>query len=208
MYKDSSNDSHKIGIMTTLMNLIKTIKISPKTKPQQNEDSLTYRIQSKLDQMELNVNITQSLRIRIGIWLEKMINIYAQNNKNLNIIQSKKNSKGQYQQDFYAIDEKHKQIFYFEFKSNINLDTEKARSTKTKIKRLLSKHQQENYEVKGGLLALRYLYRKNIPSRLQDKFKGIDLYGINEFFQLIGVDTMTDEEYDNCLIELVQRLEK
>lgn len=188
--------------MSSLYKIIKNIAI-PDKKEKRDKDSLVSRIKDKLEEIGINTEncLSQSLHIAIGIYLERVLNKYAQNNKQLKIICRKTNIKGKRQLDFYAkIKEK---VFYFEFKTNISLDTEKIKATKAKIQEILLGKEH----AKGGLVALRYLTSKTIPKKLFKRFNNeIKLFGLNDFLQEIGVPILTDEEYDECILLLVKRL--
>jgi hypothetical protein len=198
----------------TLLDIIKSIPIKDKKRAKiNNTDSLVSRITEELKTIGLSNEkcLSQSLYISLGNYLEKAINIYAKTNINLIVINTKI-KKGEHQLDFYAKNRKDKLIFYVEIKSNINLDTEKTKGTIRKINDVIedlsSKNKQKKYKVNGGLLALKYLYKTEIPNHFKTKYKNINLFGLNDFLDLIGVKKLTNKEYDKCLLTLIKRLKE
>ena len=118
------------------------------------------------------------------------------NSKLKNIKQ--KNVKGTKEKDHLFRDEELKIIYYAELKSNINLDTEKSKYTSHKCMQIVKELCEENigYSVKWCLLGYRYLNQADIPSTIRKKYKNIDdnLYGINDYFKMLDIGIVFDEE--------------
>lgn len=151
-----------------------------------DKSSLSYLVEDKL--------INQSECIKMGIALEKVlletITKYGNNIKNI----KNKNKKGEKEKDHLFIDEENKIIYYAELKANLNLDTEKSKSTTLKCCNIKKELEQkyENYNVKMSLVGLRYYSKNEIPRTITNKYVDVkdNLYGINEYLQLLGLETL------------------
>ena len=102
-------------------------------------------------------------------------------------------------------------IIYAEFKSNINLDTEKSKATTNKILSIIDelKIKYPEYEVNGYLVSARYYDTKLIPSLFINKYETIkkNVIGINNYLQLFGNHTFTDEQnYTDWVNELANTM--
>jgi enolase len=106
---------------------------------------------------------------------------------------------------FYAEDEK--KIYYAELKANINLDTEKSKSTYTKcldiVKDLVIKYPE--YEIKWCLLGYRYIDYNYIPKKIKKKYSVIseNLFGINQYLTLLNINhQFTEDSWKDWLNEV------
>lgn len=160
----------------TIKNLLDIITLTKKPKKGRDVNSFSYLIDRE---------ITQSEAIRLGSAMESSMNqITEKMSKHKNI--KEKNKKGKKETDILFKDSNVNITWYFELKSNINLDTEKAPATAEKIKKI---KKDNNYN--GGLLCLRWLSRNDIPKILRNKFINLDdeeIYGINDYFEVLGID--------------------
>lgn len=151
--------------------------------------------------------ITQSTCIRLGNELERLINLRIHG-----AIQGGGYQAGQRQCDFLL--EQPDRVIYAEFKSNINLDTEKRRETIEKVNRMpQDPHLRERYpgrEIVPYLVSLRWLRTQDIPARYRASYAAAPLIGIADFLETIGhpFDVFTTyDAYSAFLLELANRLE-
>lgn len=145
-------------------------------------NSLSYLIDDKLSQSEC---------IKMGKLLEEYIsNIILKYTNNKNI--KPKNKKGYKEKDHLFINENDKIVYYAELKSNLNLDTEKSKSTYNKCLDIVNelKIEYKDYNIKWCLLGIRYIDKTEIPKNIINKYKKINehVYGINDYFKLIGIN--------------------
>jgi len=88
-------------------------------------------------------------------------------------------------------------IVYAELKCNLNLDTEKSMSTIQKCQ-LIERKLMEKYQcpVKMCLVGLRYYKTQTIGFSVERKYSEMigNVYGVNEYLQLFGIDGFQDEE--------------
>ena len=131
----------------------------------------------------IDKNLSQSDCIKLGNGIEKLLVDFIIKHTTLRNIKQK-NCKGVKEKDHLFIDDTNKIIYYAELKANINLDTEKSKSTIQKcldiVKELQLKYPE--YNIKWCLLAYRYLNYNDIPKRIQKKYQIIvnNLFGINQ----------------------------
>jgi hypothetical protein len=141
--------------------------------------------------------LSQSDCIKLGTGIEKVLkDIILDKNKQLENIKPK-NSKGQKEKDHLFKDEKNKIIYYAELKSNLNLDTEKCKSTSDKCELILDELKTEfvDYEIKMFLIGIRYYDKKIIPKIIMNKYKNIhnNVVGINDYLQELNAGIQFDE---------------
>lgn len=172
---------------------------SCKSNSKKDKNSLSYLI---------DYNLSQSDCIKLGSALENIFrDIINKKCENLEDIKPPKNSKGKKEKDFLYKDNKNKKIYYAELKSNLNLDTEKSKSTINKCLEIEKELKKEfkGYEINMFLISGRYIYKNLIPKNIYIKYDDIkeNLLGINEFFNKIGIDINFSEksykEFLNCL---------
>lgn len=144
-------------------------------------DSLSYLITRELSQSDC---------IKLGNGLEKIfydIVLYKTKLKDI----KPKNKKGKKEKDHLFCDEENKIIYYAEFKSNINLDTEKSKSTYEKCLNIVIELKQKypGYNIKWCLVGCRYINNICIPNKLKYKYNTIknNLFGINEYLNLLNI---------------------
>jgi hypothetical protein len=152
-------------------------------------NSLSYLIDRELSQSDC---------IKLGSGIEKVTkDIILDKNKLLQNIKPK-NMKGQKEKDHLFKDEEKKIIYYAELKSNLNLDTEKCKSTCDKCASILEELKTEfpDYEIKMFLIGIRYYEKKMIPKIILNKYTVIDnhLIGINDYFDYLNVNMKFDDE--------------
>jgi len=158
----------------------------------------------------INRSLSQSDCIKLGIGCEKLfcdLIIKYTNLKNI----KRKNIKGQKETDHLFCDEEAKVIYYAELKANINLDTEKSRSTYEKCLQIVKELEEEykGYTIKWCLLAFRFIQYENIPDTIQKKYKVIkdNLFGINQYLEMLNVPLVfTEEKYASFLNEVANNM--
>lgn len=145
-------------------------------------DSLSYLITRELSQSDC---------IKLGNGLEKIFYDIVLHHTKLKDIKPK-NKKGKKEKDHLFCDEVNKIIYYAEFKSNINLDTEKSKSTYKKCLNIVTELEEkyQGYTIKWCLVGCRYINNNNIPNKLKYKYISIknNLFGINEYLKLLNIN--------------------
>jgi hypothetical protein len=155
--------------------------------------------------------VSQSTNIRLGNELESIFNIYVTNCTSAKDLRPQKKVKGDHQLDFAR--QVGTAIVYAEFKSNIELDTEKKKATINKIIAVGEKFRQSNpgIDVFPYLVSLRYLRARDVPPLLARSYGGVKLIGIAELFEDVlehPVEELVDyDTYKKLLIAIVDKLE-
>ena len=174
-----------------------------KTNKKKDKHSLSYLIDRDLSQSDC---------IKIGYGIENVMKDYILlNNAKLQNIKPK-NKKGQKEKDHLFKDEHAKTIFYAELKSNLNLDTEKCKSTSEKCLTLEKELREENpeYEIKMFLVSNRHFSRNIIPPSIIKKYNTVEnnVVGMSEYFQTIGVEFpfSSEDEYRRWLNYLADKM--
>jgi len=192
--EENKNEEFKLDDLYELINKNEYIK-NCKSNKKKDFNSLSYLIDK---------NLSQSDCIKLGIGMEKflvdLILVYSHDLKNI----KEKNIKGFKEKDHLFIDEKNKIIYYSELKSNINLDTEKSKTTSNKCLEIVKQLEEtyKNYQIKWCLLGLRYLDYNEIPKVIRGKYTNIkeNLYGINQYLNILSISiSFTKEEYKKLL---------
>jgi len=164
----------------------------PSYKTSKSESSFNYLFNRKVD---------QGVSIAMGSAMEQSITQITEKLSKLENIKEK-NKKGVKEKDILFKDPVTNTVWYFESKTNLNLDTEKAPATSKKIKEI----KLEN-DYKGGLLALRWLSRDDIPKAIRNKFKDLDydeIYGMNDYLNVVGVEQkFIDYDDYKCFVNTI-----
>lgn len=189
--------------MERLKQIILRNKYIKNTIPNNNKrdiNSISYLIER---------NLSQSDCIKLGKAIETVLSDIILNfNSNLFDLKPKFVKKGKRERDHIFINKNTKTIYYAELKSNINLDTEKSKSTILKCKDIYLEIQREypDYNIYSFLVACRYLYQKDIPKKIKYKYKFLDnccLIGINEYFNNLIINLKFNKvDYKNFLNEI------
>jgi hypothetical protein len=150
-------------------------------------------------------DLSQSDCIKLGTGVEKvLVDCILSNNHGLENIKPK-NKKGVKERDHLFKDEANKIIYYAELKSNLNLDTEKCKSTSSKCSQILDELKEEfiDYKVELSLVGLRYFGTSDIPKIITNKYLTIkeNVVGINEYLIKMKVRNIfqTEEKYKEFL---------
>lgn len=164
-------------------------------------------------------DISQSAAIRLGNHLEEIFNLAISEALTERFVRSnlKKNVKGERQKDILMIKEDTKEVIYAEIKANINLDTQKAPATVQSTIKVVDEFKEKGYNVKGFVIALRYLDASDIPKILAKKYEAfkshdsVRLIGIREFMTHITGETITElqtiESYSTFLTTIARAIE-
>lgn len=162
--------------------------VSNKKKDQNSLSSIVIR------------QLSQSDCIKLGTGIEKLlVDLILQKSEHSELKDIKpKNEKGSKERDHLFIRENEKIVYYAELKANLNLDTEKSKSTYTKCQFIVDelKSQYPDYTIKWCLLGCRYLHSDNIPGLISKRYTAIqeNLFGINQYLQLMNVNLQFTEE--------------
>lgn len=165
-----------------------------KSNKSKDIDSLSYLISRELSQSDC---------IKMGNGLEKIFYDIVLYHTKLKDIKPK-NKKGKKEKDHLWCDEDNKIIYYAEFKSNINLDTEKSKSTYEKCLNIVIELKKKfpEYDIKWCLVGCRYINNINIPNKLKYKYNTIknNLFGVNDYLNLLDISLcFTTNSYCNFI---------
>jgi len=148
-------------------------------------------------------SLSQSDCIKLGNGVEKfLIDLIMKYTPYKNI--KEKNKKGEKEKDHLFCDEVNKVIYYAELKSNLNLDTEKSKSTYSKCLGIVEelKNEYPDYKINWCLLGLRQLTSHDMPDIIKKKYSIINdnLFGINQYLTMLNIDlTFNIETYTSLL---------
>ena len=198
---------------------VKKLPVSPNKKLFEIISSNSY-VKNCLSNKEKDINslsylikqlMSQSDCIKIGHGVEKVIlELIAALTKLESIKQ--KNEKGKKERDHLFENKEDKIIHYAELKSNLNLDTEKSKSTSQKcldIEQEL-KEMYPEHTIKMYLVGIRYFDKTIIPQGILKKYSNIseNLCGVNDYLRNLGItETFVDEEdYKIFLNELARQM--
>jgi len=159
----------------------------------------------------LTRKVSQSTNIRLGNELESILNLYATAHVTAEDLRPKKVKKGEHQLDWLR--RFTNAIVYGEFKSNINLDTEKRKATIEKVTAvgndLVKAYPAES--IQPYLVSLRYLRNDDIPPLLAKSYDNVKLIGVAEFFEDVLEHPMEEFKnyttYSQFLMAIVDQLE-
>jgi hypothetical protein len=193
----ANSTSLELDLIIKNNNYIKNCK-SNKNK---DIDSLSYLISRELSQSDC---------IKMGNGLEKIFYDIVLYHTKLKDIKPK-NKKGKKEKDHLWCDEDNKIIYYAEFKSNINLDTEKSKSTYEKCQNIVIELKKKfpEYDIKWCLVCCRYINNINIPNKLKYKYNTIknNLFGVNEYLSLLNINlSFTFSRYCNFLNKIADEM--
>ena len=143
-------------------------------------------------------DLSQSDCIKFGNGMEKiLIDIIITKNPQLENIKPI-NKKGKKERDHLFKNETLKTIYYAEIKSNLNLDTEKCKSTSNKCLQIYEELRLEypDYFIKMYLVGTRYYDKTIIPKIIKNKYLSIeeDVLGVNEYLTEMGTNFIFETE--------------
>ena len=197
-----ATDTVTVDQLSTLItqNLYIQQSVSRKSKDTSSLSSLIIR------------SLSQSDCIKLGTGIEKLLVDLILSHSTLKLVNIKpKNTKGQKERDHLFLDAASKTIYYAELKSNINLDTEKSRSTYQKCQSIVGELQREypDHKIEWCLLALRYLDYTQIPVVIQKKYSPIHphLCGINQYLDTLNIPLeFTEDSYSTFLNQIADKM--
>lgn len=194
--------------MKKLLRIVKRNAYIKKYKKNVNKDfnSLSYLIKKEY-------SMSQSDCIKLGIAVEKILTDVILSYKSGFLDIKSKNIKNKHERDHLFINEDSKTLVYSELKSNLNLDTEKSKSTVSKCLKIVKELKKEfpGYEIKWGLLGLRYNTKDIIQHKILCKYFEIEnnVLGVNEYLDYFNIDLSFDEdEYTEFLNTVVKTMFK
>ena len=139
--------------------------------------------------------LTQSQNIQLGHCMEHFFSDVVKQSSTWKSVKEK-NKKGEKETDHVYRNETEKKVIYLEQKDNINLDTEKSKSTAKKVKEIveLLKVKYDGYTVEGHIFAARYLdTNEDVAKQLiQNKYSEVSVIGVNAFLSLFGFSPLPD----------------
>jgi len=148
----------------------------------------------------------------VGIALEKIIKEIIKNKSKLEDIKPIKIKLGEREKDHLFKNSEEKIIYYAELKSNLNLDTEKSKSTINKINDIRNELEKEHrdYKIKSYLVGLRYINKEIIPKYIKNKYveEDLELIGINDYLLELGIKYKieNEEKYKEILKILTEEM--
>jgi len=146
----------------------------------------------------VDMNLSQSDCIKFGNGMEKILNdVIINKNPQLKNIKPV-NKKGKKERDHLFKNEVIKTIYYAEIKSNLNLDTEKCKSTSDKCLQIYEELRLEypDYFIKMYLVGTRYYDKTIIPKIIKNKYLSIEenVVGVNEYLTELGTNFIFETE--------------
>lgn len=164
-----------------------------KPKRKISQGSLRYLVKREL---------TQSQCIKLGYAVEKLLSdLVLSLNKDITSIKVKP-GKGEKETDHLFLYKN--QIIFSEIKTNLNLDTEKTKSTVDKCKSI-SEKLKEMYPEKVNWKIVGARYATRVPKATSNKFKCNQVCSVNEYLELFDTEfKFTESEYQkwiNCIAE-------
>ncbi len=157
----------------------------------------------------LDKPLTQSQNIVLGHCIEHLVSDIVLSNPAWVSIKLP-NEKGKKETDHLYMNAEKKIIMYGEQKNNINLDTEKSKSTAEKLPIITAELRTKypDYTVECHILAARYLRKKEeIAEKLiRSKYSSTSVLGLNDFLERFDLAAITDyAEYKkliSCIVDL------
>ena len=151
-------------------------------------------------------NLSHSDCCKLGVGIEKVLLDFILKSSSLKSIKEK-NQIGKKEKDHLFCDENEKVIYYAELKSNLNLDTEKSRSTYKKCLSIVEELQTQypEYTIKWCLLGCRYVNSHEIPTFIQKKYTEVhdNLFGINQYLNMLNIQIELTEVSHKFIINEV-----
>lgn len=175
------------GIGSTMERYISIIQNLPVNNRVSKEDEHSF---SNLAPRKL----TQSQNIKLGNYMQEFFSKYVLAHATGWTSIKEKNKKGEHEMDHVYMNEQSKLVLYFEQKNNINLDTEKSKSTSKKVKEVIEllKTKYPTYKVQGYIFAARYLHTSEdiANSIITVKYSNDNVVCVNEFLELFGLPVL------------------
>jgi hypothetical protein len=152
-------------------------------------------------------DLGQSQKITLGICMEKLLNDIINCCKDWENIKPK-NEKGKKEKDSLWLNKDLKKIVYAEYKSNLELDTEKSKETDIKCKCISDelKNEYPNYNLICVIVGLRYLScKEKILEPLLKRYKETKIYGINDYLREFKIKEFNNyDEYKKIIDKIIE----
>jgi len=167
-----------------------------------DENSLSYLVDS--------IVLSQSDCIKLGTGFEKLLAEIVTKYTNYSNIKPK-NEKGNKEKDHLFMDETHKIVYYAELKANLNLDTEKSKSTYQKCQQIVNELRDmfTGYTIKWCLLGYRYTSKEKMSKVINSKYSEIkdNVFGINDYLQMLCIPyRFTEEKYKDYINKIAVKM--
>lgn len=158
----------------------------------------------------IDKQLTHNQCIKLGIAIEKILYDIIMHHSNYIDIKTK-NKKNIKEKDHLFLDATKKLIYYSEIKTNLNLDTEKSKSTCEKIIQIKQElyNNYPNYNIKCFLVNCRYINNSDIPKNIKYKYNRISnlLCGINDYFNHLKINIkFTEKNYKTFINNIVNQM--
>lgn len=154
-----------------------------KANKKKDKDSFSFLVDA--------IVLSQSDCIKLGTGFEKLISDTILRFRPELISIKPKNAKGKKEKDHLFLDKGNKIVYYAELKANLNLDTEKSKSTYIKCLQIAEELRNEfdEYEIRWCLLGYRYTEQSEMSKVIISKYDAIrsNVFGINEYFEMMGI---------------------
>jgi hypothetical protein len=152
-------------------------------------------------------DLGQSQKIILGICMEKLLNDIINCCPGWENIRPK-NEKGKKEKDSLWINKSLKKIVYAEYKSNIELDTEKSKETDNKCKNITNEliNEYPEYNLVCVIVGLRYLSSKErLIEPLLKRYKETKVYGINDYLKEFNIKEFNNyDEYKKIINRIIE----
>lgn len=156
----------------------------------------------------LGVNLTQSQSIKFGNTFQNIIKdiatsvgaeVLTQQFADVYGVGDTKSNKGQKDVDIWF--KLNNKMYYFEAKTNLDLDSEKSKATDSKVEAISSwmKTNYPEYEVVSGVLSCWYTKETGLPVKVKN------VVYMEDFFKLLDIE-FSKEEYYNLMKEFGKSL--
>jgi hypothetical protein len=157
----------------------------------------------------LGVNITQSQAIKFGTVFQNFAKSIIHSaggeviTQQFADINDTGNSTNKGKKDIDIWFKFNSKIYYFECKTNLDLDSEKSKATDTKVDDITNwiKNNNEGVEVVSGVLSCWFTKEIGLPVKVKN------VVFMSDFFNMIGID-MTSDDYYNLMKEYGKSLTK
>jgi hypothetical protein len=146
----------------------------------------------------------QSFNIKIGNVLEKSVNCFVHDCLSISKVEVDKNDIKKeigYSVQIDTIFEINGIVYYFEDKSNLNLDTEKSKVTFEKVNKILSYLRKRYKNVKGGILSFRFSTSFDVFSVKEPLKSSGFLYGYSDFFNILNIN-VSKKDWEDFMMEI------
>lgn len=154
-------------------------------------------------------SLDQSENIKLGICMENFFYDIVANTPGWVSIRPDKVLKGEKETDHLFVNNELKKLYYAEQKNNINLDTEKSKSTVSKVEKikadLIKKY--PDYTVEAFIFAARYISNTEpiVIKIVRAKYSSTDIkvLCVNEYLSLFGIEEIKGYDEYKAIIKAI-----